>query len=412
MALNYIWVSFFLLAFVVALVRLIVFNDTEVFPALLSSTFDNAKAGFEISLYLTGVMALWLGLMKIGEKGGMVPILARVVGPFFSRLFPEVPREHPATGSIIMNFSANILGLDNAATPLGLKAMKELQDINPDPDTASNAQITFLVLNTSGLTIIPLAIIVDRSALGSVDPTSIFIPTLIATFCSTMVGLLYLAFRQRLRLHDPVLMAYIGGLTGIVALAVWYFMSLPPDELQQQSSMISSLIIISIIVAFLVLGLIRKVKLFETFVEGAKDGFVTSVKIIPYLVAMLVGIGVFRASGTLDFIVDGIGSLFAFIGMNTDFVDALPVAFLKPLSGTAARGMMLDVASPENFGPDSFVGNLASIFRGCTETTFYILAVYFGSVNIKNTRYALTAGLIADLAGIIAAVFVAYLFFH
>lgn len=412
MALNYIWVSFFLLAFIVALVKLIFFNDTAIFPALLASTFDNARTGFEISLYLTGVMSLWLGLMKIGEKGGMVPILARLVGPFFSRLFPEVPRDHPATGSIIMNFSANILGLDNAATPLGLKAMKELQEINPDPDTASNAQITFLVLNTSGLTIIPLAIIVDRASLGSADPTAIFIPTLIATFCSTIVGLLYLSMRQRIRLLDPVLLAYIGGLSGIIVLGVWYFLSLPPEQLQQQSSLISSLIIITIIVSFLVLGLLRRVKLFETFVEGAKEGFVTSVKIIPYLVAMLVGIGVFRASGTLDYIISGIGSVFVFMGVNTDFVDALPVAFLKPLSGTAARGMMLDVAHPDNFGPDSFVGNLAAVFRGCSETTFYILAVYFGSVNIRNTRYALTAGLVADLAGIIAAVFVAYLFFH
>lgn len=412
MALNYIWVSFFLLAFIVALVKLIFFHDTEIFPALLASTFDNAKTGFEISLYLTGVMSLWLGLMKIGEKGGMVPILAKLVGPFFSRLFPEVPRDHPATGSIIMNFSANILGLDNAATPLGLKAMKELQEINPNPDTASNAQITFLVLNTSGLTIIPLAIIVDRASLGSADPTAIFIPTLIATFCSTMIGLLYLSVRQRIRLLDPVLLAYIGGVTGIIVLAVLYFLSLPPEQLQQQSSLISSLIIVTLIVGFLVLGLVRKVKLFETFVEGAKEGFTTSIKIIPYLVAMLVGIGVFRASGSLDYIISGIGSVFALMGVNTDFVNALPVALLKPLSGTAARGMMLDVAHPDNFGPDSFVGNLAAILRGCTETTFYILAVYFGSVNIRNTRYALTAGLIADLAGIIAGVFVAYLFFH
>lgn len=412
MALNYIWVSFFLLAFIVALFKLIFFHDTEIFPALLASTFDNAKTGFEISLYLTGVMSLWLGLMKIGEKGGMVPILAKLVGPFFSRLFPEVPRDHPATGSIIMNFSANILGLDNAATPLGLKAMKELQEINPDPDTASNAQITFLVLNTSGLTIIPLAIIVDRASLGSADPTAIFIPTLIATFCSTMIGLLYLSVRQRIRLLDPVLLAYIGGVTGIIVLAVLYFLSLPPEQLQQQSSLISSLIIVTLIVGFLVLGLVRKVKLFETFVEGAKEGFTTSIKIIPYLVAMLVGIGVFRASGSLDYIISGIGSVFALMGVNTDFVNALPVALLKPLSGTAARGMMLDVAHPDNFGPDSFVGNLAAILRGCTETTFYILAVYFGSVNIRNTRYALTAGLIADLAGIIAGVFVAYLFFH
>ncbi|HEY8512225.1 MAG TPA: nucleoside recognition domain-containing protein [Cyclobacteriaceae bacterium] len=412
MALNYIWVSFFLIAFIVALVKLIFFNDTAIFPALLASTFDNARTGFEISLYLTGVMSLWLGLMKIGEKGGMVAILARLVGPFFSRLFPEVPRDHPATGSIIMNFSANILGLDNAATPLGLKAMKELQEINPDPDTASNAQITFLVLNTSGLTIIPLAIIVDRASLGSADPTAIFIPTLIATFFSTMIGLFYLSLRQRIRLLDPVLMAYIGGLTTIIVLAVSYFISLPSDQLQQQSSLISSLIIITLIVGFLVLGLVRKVKLFETFVEGAKEGFTTSVRIIPYLVAILVGIGVFRASGALDYIIDGIGGVFAMIGVNTEWVDALPVALLKPLSGTAARGMMLDVAHPDNFGPDSFVGNLASIFRGCTETTFYVLAVYFGSVNIRNTRYALTAGLVADVAGIIAGVFVAYLFFH
>ena len=410
MALNYIWVGFFLLAFVVALIKLILLNDMEVFPAMLTSTFDNAKAGFEISLYLTGVMSLWLGLMKIGERGGMVSILSRLVGPFFSRLFPGVPPDHPANGSIIMNFSANILGLDNAATPLGLKAMKELQDLNPDKETASDAQITFLVLNASGLTVIPLAIIADRASVGSLNPTSIFIPILIATFCSTVVGMLYLAVRQRLRLLDPVLLAYIGGFTLLIALAVLYFLSLPPDQLQQQSSLISSLIIISIIISFLVLGIVRKVHLFETFVEGTKDGFVTSVKIIPYLVAMLVGIGVFRASGTLDFIISGIGGAVGALGLNTDFVDALPVAMLKPLSGQGARGMMLDIS--RTFGADSFAGNLASVFRGCSETTFYVLAVYFGSVNIKNTRYAVSAGLIADLGGFIAAIFVAYLFFH
>jgi spore maturation protein SpmA len=410
MALNYIWVGFFLLAFVVALIKLILLNDMEVFPAMLTSTFDNAKAGFEISLYLTGVMSLWLGLMKIGEKGGMVSILSRLVGPFFSRLFPGVPPDHPANGSIIMNFSANILGLDNAATPLGLKAMKELQDLNPDKETASDAQITFLVLNASGLTVIPLAIIADRASVGSLNPTSIFIPILIATFCSTVVGMLYLAVRQRLRLLDPVLLAYIGGFTLLIALAVLYFLSLPPDQLQQQSSLISSFIIISIIISFLVLGIVRKVHLFETFVEGAKDGFVTSVKIIPYLVAMLVGIGVFRASGTLDFIISGIGGAAGALGLNTDFVDALPVAMLKPLSGQGARGMMLDIS--RTFGADSFAGNLASVFRGCSETTFYVLAVYFGSVNIKNTRYAVSAGLIADLGGFVAAIFVAYLFFH
>lgn len=410
MTLSYIWVGFFLLAFVVALIKLIFLNDMAVFPAMLTSTFDSAKDGFEISLYLTGVMSLWLGLMKIGEKGGMVSILSRLVGPFFSRLFPGVPKDHPANGSIIMNFSANILGLDNAATPLGLKAMKELQELNPDQDTASDAQITFLVLNASGLTVIPLAIMADRASVGSVNPTSIFIPILIATFCSTIVGLLYLAIRQRLRLLDPVILAYAGGATLLVSLAVLYFLSLSPDQLQQQSSLISSLIIISIIISFLALGLRKKVNLFETFIEGAKDGFVTSVKIIPYLVAMLVGIGIFRASGTLDYLVDGIGSLVAALGFNTDFVDALPVALLKPLSGSGARGMMLDIS--KTFGPDTFAGNLASIFRGCSETTFYVLAVYFGSVNIKNTRYAVTAGLIADLAGFIASIFVAYLFFH
>lgn len=410
MALNYIWVGFFLVAFLVALIKLIVLNDMAVFPAMLTSTFDSAKDGFEISLYLTGVMSLWLGLMKIGEKGGMVSILSRIVGPFFSRLFPGVPKGHPANGSIIMNFSANILGLDNAATPLGLKAMKELQELNPDKGTASDAQITFLVLNASGLTVIPLAIMADRASVGSINPTSIFIPILIATFCSTIVGLFYLAIRQRLRLLDPVVLAYVGGATALVSLGVLYFLSLSPDQLQQQSSLISSLIIISIIISFLVLGLRKKINLFETFIEGATDGFITSIKIIPYLVAMLVGIGVFRASGTLDYLVDGIGSLVAALGLNTDFVDALPVAMLKPLSGSGARGMMLDIS--RTLGADSFAGNLASVFRGCSETTFYVLAVYFGSVNIKNTRYAVTAGLIADLGGFIAAVFVAYLFFH
>lgn len=410
MTLSYIWVGFFLVAFLVALIKLIVLNDMAVFPAMLTSTFDGAKDGFEISLYLTGVMSLWLGLMKIGEKGGMVSILSRVVGPFFSRLFPGVPKGHPANGSIIMNFSANILGLDNAATPLGLKAMKELQELNPDKDTASDAQITFLVLNASGLTVIPLAIMADRASVGSINPTSIFIPILIATFCSTVVGLLYLGIRQRLRLLDPVVLAYVGGATLLVSLGVLYFLSLSPDQLQLQSSLISSIIIISIVISFLVLGLRKKINLFDTFIEGARDGFVTSVKIIPYLIAMLVGIGVFRASGTLDYFVEGIGSIVGALGLNTDFVDALPVAMLKPLSGSGARGMMLDVS--RTFGADSFAGNLASIFRGCSETTFYVLAVYFGSVNIKNTRYAVGAGLIADLGGFIAAVFVAYLFFH
>jgi spore maturation protein SpmA len=410
MILNYIWVSFFLLAFVVAAFKLIVFQDVEVFPALLQSTFTMAKTGFEISISLTGVMSLWLGLMKIGERGGIVPILSRLVGPFFSRLFPEIPKDHPATGSIIMNFSANILGLDNAATPLGLKAMKELQEINPSSDTASNAQIMFLVLNTSGLTVIPLAIIADRTTLGSVNPTSIFIPTLIATFCSTLVGLIYLCARQKIRLLDKVLLSYMIGLCGVVLLSVWYFTTLSQDELQRQSTLITSVIIITVIISFLTLGIRKKIPLFETFVEGAKEGFETSVKIIPFLIAMLVAIGIFRTSGALEYVIKGIAWAVSLVGLNTDFVQALPVAFLKPMSGQSARGMMIEVS--KTFGPDSFVGNLSSVFRGCAETTFYILAVYFGSVNVRKTRYALTAGLIADLGGIIAAIFVGYLFFH
>jgi spore maturation protein SpmA len=410
MALNYIWVAFFLIAFVVALFKLIFFQDSSVFPALLQSTFDMARTGFEISISLTGVMSLWLGLMKIGERGGIVKILSKIVGPFFSRLFPEVPRDHPATGSIIMNFSANILGLDNAATPLGLKAMKELQELNPNKETASNAQIMFLVLNTSGLTVIPLAIIADRATVGSLNPTSIFIPTLIATFCSTIVGLIYLSFKQKIKLLDPVLLGYIAGLVAIIGAAVMYFSTLTNEELQRQSTLITSIIIITIIVSFLLLGLIRKIPLFETFVEGAKEGFETSVKIIPFLIAILVGIGVFRASGALTLITDGVKLTTDYLGLNSDFVDALPVAFLKPLTGQGARAMMIEVS--KTFGPDSFAANLGSIFRGCAETTFYILAVYFGSVSVRKTRYALSAGLIADAAGVIAAIFVGYLFFH
>jgi len=410
MILNYLWVAFFLIGFAVAFVKLIFFQDAEVFPAVMQSTFDMARTGFEISIGLTGVMTLWLGLMKIGERGGMVTILARLVGPFFSKLFPEIPRNHPAAGSVIMNFSANILGLDNAATPLGLKAMKELQELNPDKETASNAQIMFLVLNTSGLTVIPISIIADRTMLGSVNPTSIFIPTLIATFCSTLIGLLYVSYKQKINLIDPVVAAYIIGLTTLVGAFVWYFTTLSQEELQQQSSLITSISIVTIIALFLILGLTKRLPLFETFIEGAKEGFETSVKIIPYLIAILVSIGVFRASGALIYLTQGIGWIFATMGLNTDFVDALPVAFMKPLSSQGARGMMIDIAKTS--GVDSFVGNLTSIFRGCADTTFYILAVYFGSVNIRKTRYAVTGGLIADLAGIIAAIFVGYLFFH
>lgn len=410
MVLNYIWISFFLIAFFVGLVKLIVFNDTAVFPAMLQSTFDMAKTGFEISIGLAGVMSLWLGLMKIGEKGGMVPLLSRVVGPFFSRLFPEIPKNHPATGSIIMNFSANILGLDNAATPLGLKAMNELQEINPDKNTASNAQIMFLVLNASGLTIIPISIMADRAMLKSADPTSIFIPTLIATFCSTFVGLLYICIRQKIKLFDPVLLAYILGMLFIVSGMVYYFGGLTPEEIQKQSSVLTGVTIFTIITAFITLGLRRGIPIFETFIEGAKEGFVTSVKIIPFLVGILVGIGVFRASGVLTYIEEGLAWTLITLGVNSDFVPAIPVALLKPLSGQGARSMMIEVAKV--YGPDSFVGNLASVFRGCAETTLYLLALYFGSVGVKNTRYAVTGGLVADVAGVIGGIFVGYLFFH
>lgn len=411
MVLNYIWVAFFLIGFVVALLKLIFFQDATVFPAMLQASFDMARTGFEISIGLTGVMTLWLGLMKIGERGGMVPILSKLVGPFFARLFPDIPRNHPANGAIIMNFSANMLGLDNAATPLGLKAMKELQELNPDKETASNAQIMFLVLNASGLTIIPLSIIADRVTMGSLNPTSIFIPTLIAHSCATLAGLIYVSIRQKINLFDPVLLGYLLAIMGTIGLAVWYFASLSQIELQQQSLLFTSISILSIIIAFISMGVYRRIPIFETFVEGAKEGFETSIKIIPFLVGILVGIGVFRESGALNYLTDGIRWILTAFSLNTDFVDALPVAFLKPLSGQGARAMMIEVS--KNFGgPDTFVGNMASIFRGCAETTFYILALYFGSVNIRKPRYAVAGGLIADVFGVLGGIFAGYLFFH
>lgn len=410
MVLNYIWIGFFFIAFLVALVKLFFFGDTEVFTAMVNSTFDMSKTGFEISLYLTGVMSLWLGLMRIGEKGGMVKILSRLVGPFFSRLFPEIPRDHPAAGSIIMNFSANILGLDNAATPLGLKAMNEMQELNPDKDKASNAQIMFLVMNTSGLSIIPLTILVDRSVLGATNPTDVFMPILLATFCSTIVGLITVSIYQKINLLDKVILAYLGGLTLIIGSLVYYLTQLNQEEIGQISTVASNFIIFTLIMCFLFLGVRKRINLYDTFIEGAKDGFQIAIKIIPYLIAILVGIGVFRASGAMDYLIEGIRFVVAATGMNTDFVDALPVAVMKPLSGGAARGMMIETIKIH--GVDSFVGQMASVFRGATETTFYIVAVYFGSVNIKNIRYAITAGLIADLAGIIAAIVFGYMFFH
>ncbi|MEX1238794.1 MAG: nucleoside recognition domain-containing protein [Cyclobacteriaceae bacterium] len=410
MVLNYIWVSLFLVAFAVALVKLIVFQDMEVFPKMLQSTFEMAKTGLEISIGLAGVMSLWLGLMKIGEKGGMVPIISRLVGPFFSRLFPAIPKNHPATGSIIMNFSANILGLDNAATPLGLKAMSELQEINPDKDTASDPMIMFLVLNASGLTIIPISILADRAMLGSVNPTSIFIPTLIATFCSTFIGLLYICIRQRINLLDPVLLAYIVGMLIFIGSIVFYFAGMPPEDIQLQSSLFTGVIIFSIIISFIFLGIRNRIPIFETFVEGAKEGFSISIRIIPFLVGMLVAIGVFRESGVLSYLEQGIAWLLVSVGINADFVPALPVGLLKPLSGQGARSMMIEVSN--TYGVDSFVGNVSAIFRGCAETTLYLTALYFGSISVRKTRYAVTGGLIADAAGIAGGIFAGYLFFH
>lgn len=410
MVLNYIWISFFLIAFVVALIKLIFFQDYEVFSALVNSTFDMAKTGFEISLFLTGVMALWLGLMRIGEKGGMVQVLSKIVGPFFARLFPQIPRDHPATGAIIMNFSANMLGLDNAATPLGLKAMNEMQELNPNKDTASDAQIMFLVLNTSGLSIIPLTILVDRSVMGAANPTDVFLPILLATFCSSLVGLIVVAIYQKINLFDKVILGYLGGFSIFIFSIVYYFSTIPQEKIGQISTIASNLIIFSLIISFLVLGLRKRINIYETFIDGAKEGFEIAIKIIPYLIAILVAIGVFRASGALTYLIMGLEYLISMTGADTDFVKALPTAIMKPLSGGAARGMMLETM--ETHGADSFAGRMASIFRGATETTFYIVAVYFGSVNIKKIRYAITAGLIADLAGIIAAILFGYMFFH
>jgi spore maturation protein SpmA len=409
-ALNYIWIAFFLIAFVVALVRLIFFGDVDVFPNMVASTFDMAKTGFEISLGLTGVLTLWLGLMKIGEKGGVVRIFSKLIGPFFHKLFPELKKDDPAIGAIMMNVAANMLGLDNAATPMGLKAMEEMQKSNKQKETASNAQIMFLVLNTSGLTLIPISVMVYRAQLGAADPSDIFIPILLATFFSTITGLITVSIYQKINLFDKVIMAYLGGLTAVIGGIIYLFSQMPKDQIATVSSVSSNVILFSIIVSFILLGVKEKINVYETFIEGAKEGFSIAVKIIPFLVAILVAIGVFRSSGAMDYIISGISSFFSWIGVDTDFIPALPTALMKPLSGSGARGMMVDAMN--TYGADSFVGRLASTVQGATDTTFYILAVYFGSVGIKNTRYAVTAGLIADFAGIIAAIFIGYLFFH
>jgi len=409
MVLNYIWVGFFLIALVVGLVRLIGFGDTEVFTAMVNSTFEMAKTGFEISLGLTGVLTLWLGLMKVGERGGAIGALAFVARPFFQRLFPGVPKDHRAHGSIIMNFAANMLGLDNAATPLGLKAMQELQELNPDPDTATNAQIMFLVLNTSGLTIIPISIMVYRAQAGAVNPSDVFLPILLATFCATMVALIAVAAVQRINLLHPVVLAYLLGLTGLVAGTLVYFTRLPQEQVQTVSNVVANVTLFGIIGLFILLAVIRRINVYESFIEGAKEGFAVAIRIIPYLVAILVAIGVFRASGTLDYLVAGLGGMFAAFGLPIDFIPALPTALMKPLSGSGARGMMVDAMN--TYGADSFVGRLAATFQGATDTTFYIIALYFGSVGIRKTRHAVACGLLADFVGIVAAIFIAYLFF-
>jgi spore maturation protein SpmA len=410
MALNYIWIAFFLIAFLVAFIKLIFLGDAEVFPRIIEMTFDMSKTGFELSIYLTGIMAFWLGIMKIGERGGIIRVFSRLVGPFFSRLFPEIPKDHPATASMIMNFSANMLGLDNAATPLGLKTMKEMQQINPKKDTASNSQIMFLVLNTSGLSIIPLTILIDRSVVGAANPTDVFIPIMLATFFSTLAGLIAVSIYQKINLFDKVILSYLGGITLFMAGVIVYFSLIPQEQIAEISNVASTFIIFTVIISFIVLAAIKRVHIYEAFIDGAKEGFGIAIKIIPYLVAILVAIGVFRASGAMDYVVKIISSSISFFGINTDFVQALPTALMKPLSGSAARGMNLEIM--KTYGPDTFVGRLSSIFRGATETTFYIIAVYFGSVNIKKTRYAVPAGLIADAAGIIAGIFIGYLFFH
>ena len=409
MVLNYIWIAFFVIAFIVALVRLIFWGDFEVFPAMMDSTFSSSKTAFEISLGLTGVLSLWLGVMKIGEKGGVVNVLARLLSPLFVRLFPDVPKGHPVTGSIFMNIAANMLGLDNAATPLGLKAMEQLQEINPKKDTASNPMIMFLVLNTSGLTLIPVSILVYRAQMGAAQPTDVFIPILLATFFSTIMGVLITSIYQHINLFNRTIILTLGGACVLVSAVIWRFSRLDGETMNIVSTTVANILLMMIIMAFILAGVFKKVNVYDAFIEGAKDGFTTAIRIIPYLVAILVGIGVFRASGAMDYVIKGIGSLVEACGIDSDFVAALPTAMMKPLSGSGARGMMVDAMT--TYGADSFVGRLSCIFQGSTDTTFYILAVYFGSVGIRYTRHAVACGLLADLAGIIAAIFISYLFF-
>lgn len=409
MVLNYIWIGFIIIAFVIALAKLVFLGDVTVFPALIDSTFASSKTAFEISLGLTGVLSLWLGIMKIGERGGVVNVLARALSPVFTRLFPDIPKGHPVTGAIFMNIAANMLGLDNAATPLGLKAMEQLQTLNPNKETATNPMIMFLVLNTSGLTLIPISIMVYRAQLGAAQPTDVFIPILLATFFSTVAGIIITSIYQRINLLNRTMLLTLGGMALVVGTIIWGFGQLDKDQMNIVSTSVANILLMTIIVAFVLAGMKHRINVYDAFVEGAKEGFTTAVRIIPYLVAILVAIGLFRASGAMDMLINGVATLVKALGGNSDFVGALPTALMKPLSGSGARGMMVDAMT--TYGADSFVGRLSCIFQGSTDTTFYILAVYFGSVGIRNMRHAVPCGLLADLAGVIAAIGIAYLFF-
>lgn len=409
MVLNYIWIAFFLIAFVVAAVRLLFMGDTGVFPAIINSTFDSAKTAFDISLGLTGVLSLWLGIMKIGELGGVINMFSRVLSPLFTKLFPDIPKGHPVTGSIFMNLAANMLGLDNAATPLGLKAMEGLQELNTKKDTASNPMIMFLVLNTSGLTIIPISIMVYRAQLGAAQPTDVFVPILLATFFSTLAGIIAVSVYQKINLLNRTILLFLGGASLFIAGIIYFFTTLSREMIDVYSTTTANVFLFLIIIGFILAGIRKKVNVYDAFVDGAKEGFTTAVRIIPYLVAILVAIGVFRASGSMDYIINGVATLVGWCGIDSEFVAALPTAIMKPLSGSGARGLMVDAMT--TYGADSFVGRMACIFQGSTDTTFYILAVYFGSVGISKTRHAVPCGLLADLAGIISAIFICYLFF-
>ena len=409
MVLNYIWIAFFLIAFIVAVVKLIFFADFTVFPAIMQSTFDTSKQGFEISLGLTGVLSLWLGIMKVGEKGGVVNALARLLGPIFARLFPDVPKGHPVVGNIFMNLAANMLGLDNAATPLGLKAMEGLQELNAKKDTASNPMIMFLVLNTSGLTLIPVSIMTYRFQCGAAQPTDIFVPILLATFVSTLAGVIITSLYQRINLFNRTLLLTLGGMSVFMASIVWLFSRMDAATMNIAGSTTANVLLLLIIILFILAGIRKKINVYDVFIEGAKEGFSTAVRIIPYLIAVLVGIGVFRPSGAMDWLIDGLHQLITWTGLPSDWVGALPTALMKPLSGSGARGMMVDAMN--TYGADSFVARLSCVFQGSTDTTFYILAVYFGSVGVRHTRHAVACGLLADLAGVLAAIGVCYLFF-